>query len=174
MIRLLLPLLSLVGLVGCKSTSNLEVVSNFNAERYMGTWYEAARFPHGFERGLSSVSATYSPNEDGTVKVVNRGFNEAEQAWDEIEGVARFKNHSDQGWLEVSFFKPFYGAYKIIYLDEAYTQAIVTGPTYDYLWILVRDPKISQSELDNLVSLAQKQGFETNRLIFVDQAKTPS
>ena len=158
-------------MAGCRSTSNLEVVTNFEVERYLGVWYEAARMPHGFEKNLSSVSADYSFNENGTIKVLNRGFNDKKLKWEEIEGVAKFKTAEDQGWLKVSFFKPFYASYKVIYLNEAYTQAIVTGPTYGFLWILVRDPALPKAETERLVSKAGEFGFETEKLIIVDQSK---
>lgn len=169
--KIILPALSLLLLPGCKSTSKLEVVSGFDADRYLGTWYEAARYPHRFESGLSSVSAEYSRNPDGTIKVANRGFNDNDQKWENIEGIAKMKGAPDRGWLKVSFFQPFYASYKIIHLDENYTQAIVTGPTYGYLWILVRDPALPRPKLDALVAKATAFGFDKEKLIYVDQSK---
>lgn len=165
-----IALLSLA-LVGCKSTSNLEVVSDFDSGKYLGTWYEVARYDHRFERNMSNVSATYSKNEDGSIKVLNRGFKEGKQEWDDIEGVAKPKGDADRGWPKVSFFWPFYASYKIIHLDDAYTEAIVTGPTYGYLWILVRDPALPEADLQRLVGLAEGFGFERSEMIFVDQSK---
>ena len=156
---------------GCRSTSNLEVVSEFEVERYLGVWYEAARMPHGFEKNLSSVSATYSFNEDGTIKVLNRGYNDKKLEWEDIEGVAKFKADQKQGWLKVSFFKPFYASYKVIYLNEDYTQAIVTGPSYGYLWILVREPALPKIEIEALIAKAGAFGFETETFILVDQTR---
>jgi apolipoprotein D and lipocalin family protein len=164
----------LLELAGCTSTSKLKVVSNFDADRYTGVWYEAARYPHRFEKGMSAVSATYSFNENGTIKVLNRGYVDGKQEWEEIEGVAKYKGSKDQGWLKVSFFKPFYASYKILYLDENYTKAIVTGPSYGYLWILVRDPKLPDSELNELIGKIKKLGFDSEKLIIVDQSKNPS
>jgi len=163
-----IALLILLALAGCRSTSDLKVVTGFDLDRYQGVWYEAARYPHRFEKGLSSVSATYSLNDDGTVKVLNRGYKADKQQWEEIEGVAKLHGAADEGWLKVSFFKPFYASYKIIYLDENYTQAIITGPTYGYLWILVRDPNIPTDELEKLITKAVGFGFDRNKLILVD------
>ena len=169
--KALLSVLIICSLAGCKSTSGLDVVSEFKAERYLGIWYEAARLPHGFEKNLSSVSAEYSRNTDGTIKVVNRGFNDLSQQWETIEGVAKFKGAEDAGWLKVSFFKPFYASYKIIYLNDDYTQAIVTGPTYGYLWILVRNRALPEADLDRLVAKVDRFGFNTADLIIVDQSQ---
>lgn len=174
MIKLLVSLLLLTALSGCKSTSNLSVVEHFDADRYLGVWYEAVRYPHRFEKGLSSVSATYSKNDGGTIKVINRGYEDSKQAWEDIEGVAKFKGDKDVGWLKVSFFKPFYASYKIIYLDDHYSKAIVTGPSYGYLWILVRDPNLSQKELDQLIAKAASMGFDPEKMIRVDQSKNKS
>ena len=168
--QLMSLLLIVLGLTGCKSTSSLKVVSDFELDQYLGTWYEAARYDHRFEKGMSAVSATYSMNEDGTIKVLNRGYKDGKQEWGEIIGVAKSKGDADQGWLKVSFFKPFYASYKIIYLDPEYTKAIVTSSTYGYLWILVRDPALPEAELDQLVDRAKGFGFERDKMILVDQA----
>ena len=158
-------------LAGCRSTSKLEVVSGFNQDRYLGTWYEAVRYDHGFERDMSNVSATYSLNDDGTIRVLNRGYKENTEVWDEIEGVAKPKKDKDIGWLKVSFFKPFYASYKVIYLDSGYTEAIVASSTYSYLWILVRDPALPNEKLIALVDRAEELGFDRGKMIFVDQGK---
>lgn len=163
--------LALLVLAGCKSTKDLAVVSDFSPERYMGVWYEAARYPHRFEKGMSSVSATYTLNEDGTVKVLNRGFLDEEAKWEEIEGVARPKGRSDIGWLKVSFFKPFYASYKIVYLDDDYSRAIIAGPTYGYLWILSRSPNLPDNELETLIQRTEQMGYERKKIIVVDQSK---
>jgi apolipoprotein D and lipocalin family protein len=163
-------LLLILAASGCRSTSDLEVVSGFDIDRYLGVWYEAARYPHGFEEGLVSVTATYTRNADGSIKVLNRGYDPVKKKWDEAEGVAKMKGDPDKGWLKVSFFKPFYASYKVLYVDDAYTRAIVTGPTFGYLWILVRDPNISEQKLKELVSSAEQFGFDPDKLILVDHS----
>jgi len=155
---------------GCRSTSDLRVVSGFEIDQYLGTWYEAARLPHRFEKDLTAVTAQYSRNPDGTIKVVNRGYNPGTRQWKDIQGVARWKSEPTEGWLKVSFFKPFYASYKILYLDEGYTRAIVTGPNYNYLWILVRDPALPKPELEQLISKAGEFGFDTARLQIIEHS----
>ena len=79
----------LLVIAGCvRVPDGVETVDGFELERYLGTWYEIARLDHSFERGLSSVTATYSLREDGGVRVVNRGYNGSEGIWDEAEGKA--------------------------------------------------------------------------------------
>jgi apolipoprotein D and lipocalin family protein len=121
---------------------NVKVVESVNANQYFGTWYEIARLDQSFERGLEKISATYSLNEDGSIKVLNRGFNVAKKEWKEAEGKAYFvdapkADKTNTGKLKVSFFGPFYGAYNIIALDKPnYNYVMICGPDKSYLWIL--------------------------------------
>jgi apolipoprotein D and lipocalin family protein len=158
-------------LLGCTSVPNgLKPVSNFDTERYLGTWYEIARLDHSFERNLMNVSAEYVLNPNGTIEVTNRGYNEKERKWQAIEGKAKFIGDNTQGSLKVSFFGPFYGGYHVIALDtEAYQYAMVAGPNRSYLWILSRDKTLNQDIYDELVSQAQNWGFDTSQLIKVSQ-----
>jgi len=160
-----------VTLLGCTSVpKGLKPVSDFDADRYLGTWYEIARLDHSFERNLINVSAEYLRNPDGTIEVTNRGFNEKKREWQAIEGKARFIDDDMQGSLKVSFFGPFYGGYHVIALDkEAYQYAMVAGPNRSYLWILSRDKTMNENVYDELVSQAEKWGFDTSQLIKVTQ-----
>ncbi len=147
---------------------NVTPVSNFKLERYLGKWYEIARLDHSFERGLSRVTAHYSLREDGSVRVINRGYSEKEDKWKEAEGRAYFVNQLDQGYLKVSFFWPFYGSYIVFALDhEEYEYSLVCGPNKSYLWILARRPEISEELKNKLVEKATMLGFLTEKLIFV-------
>jgi apolipoprotein D and lipocalin family protein len=157
-------------LTGCvRIPEGVQPVDNFNLERYLGKWYEIARLDHSFERGLSRVTAEYSLRDDGGVRVVNRGYAVNKQKWKEVEGKAFFVNEPDQGYLKVSFFGPFYGAYIVFALDrEAYTHALVCGPSKSYLWILARTPHLDKKIRDTLVMKAAALGFDTSQLLFVD------
>ena len=109
-------ILLLTGCVGIPE--NVKPVENFKLENYLGKWYEIARFDHSFERGLSRVTADYSLRDDGGLKVINRGYSVKEDKWKEAEGKAYFVRESDQGYLKVSFFGPFYGSYIVFELDH--------------------------------------------------------
>ncbi|WP_063660264.1 lipocalin family protein [Aliivibrio fischeri] len=163
----------LMMLNGCLGMpKGVEPVTGFELNRYLGTWYEIARLDHSFEDGLSQVSAEYSINEDGSVKVINRGFSDQDQdqQWSEALGKAKFVDGSDEGYLKVSFFGPFYGSYVVFELDkENYQYAFVSGPDLDYLWLLSRTKKVDQEVIERFVSTAQSLGFKTNELIFVEQ-----
>ena len=149
----------------------VDVVSGFDLNRYLGTWYEIARLDHSFERGLSNVTATYSLRDDGGVKVVNRGYHAEDGEWDEAEGKAYFVGDEDVGQLKVSFFGPFYGGYNIFELDkDDYQFSMVAGPDRSYLWILSRTPELEPEVLQGLIGKARDLGFNTDELIVVEHA----
>ena len=155
---------------GNATPAGLTPVQGFQPDQYLGIWYEIARLDHSFERGLDQVTATYSKRDDGGLTVINRGYNTEKQAWEEAEGKAYFVDGPDKGKLKVSFFGPFYGAYNIIVLDKVnYNFALVAGPDRDYLWILSRTPQLSFPVKAELVARAQALGFDTSKLIYVDQ-----
>jgi len=154
---------------GCaRSTADLPAVRDFSLEQYAGTWYEIARFPHSFEEGLQSVSATYTLREDGGVRVVNRGYDTAAGRWKSVEGYAVPADDPQVGVLDVTFFWPFYGTYKILELKgEPYSTALVTSGSYDYLWILARSPDPPEEQVRELKEKAREFGFDLSRLITV-------
>lgn len=155
---------------GCVSLpENVTPVSGFKLEKYLGTWYEVARLDHSFERGLSRVTAEYSLREDGGVRVLNRGYLVGEDRWKEAEGKAYFVDTPDSGFLKVSFFGPFYGAYVIFELDQSnYRYALIAGPDKSYLWLLARTPRLEGDLFERLVARASALGFDTRRLICVN------
>lgn len=160
--------LLLTGCVGLPE--NVKPVDHFNADRYLGKWFEIARLDHSFERGLSKVSASYSLRDDGGIRVINRGYDAQKQQWKEAEGKAYFVNGKDQGYLKVSFFGPFYGAYVVVELDhEGYQYSLVSGPNKSYLWILSRTPQMHPEVQKRLVERAAALGYDTGKLIFVEQ-----
>jgi apolipoprotein D and lipocalin family protein len=163
--------LMLVGLCGCAQIpKGVVAVTGFDVQRYLGTWYEIARLDHSFERGLINVTATYSLNDNGSLRVVNRGFDPKQNKWKQAEGRAYFVSRPDIGRLKVSFFGPFYGGYNIIDLDEQnYSYVLICGNSRSYLWILAREPQLSDTVMASLIQKAKRLGFNTDALIYVQQ-----
>jgi apolipoprotein D and lipocalin family protein len=155
-------------LAGCVSIpDNVTPVTEFETEKYMGTWYEIARLDHWFERDLDQVTANYKLQDNGTVQVINRGFDGNKQEWKEAVGKAKFVDDINTGYLKVSFFGPFYGAYVVFELGENYDYAFVAGNDTDYLWFLSRTPEVSEAMQQHFISKASELGFPTDELIFV-------
>jgi apolipoprotein D and lipocalin family protein len=169
--KILLMLMTTMLLTGCLGMpKSVTPVDQFELERYLGQWYEIARLDHSFERGLTQVSAEYTRREDGGVAVLNRGFSAAKGEWQEAEGKAYFVNDSDQGYLKVSFFGPFYGSYVVFELDhEGYQYAFVSGPDTSYLWLLARTPEVQPEVMQKFMRMAKVRGFDTDAVIVVEQ-----
>lgn len=157
-------------LASCVGVPNdIKPVENFQANKYLGTWYEIARLDHSFERGLQHVTANYSLRDDGGIKVINRGHSAEKNEWKESEAKAYFVDGPHKGHLKVSFFGPLYASYVIFDLDENYQYSLVTGHNKSYLWILSRTPTLDNASKTKLVQKANALGFDTKELIYVDQ-----
>jgi len=170
---LALLLVLLLGLAGCATAppAGLTPVTPFDVNRYAGKWYEIARMDHSFERGLSDVSARYTVQPDGSVQVINRGFDVSRQAWKEAVGKALFTGDANRGALKVSFFGPFYGGYNVVALDPDYRWSLVVGPDLGYVWILARERQLSPAVRQQVLEKARSFGIEVDRLIWVDQSR---
>ena len=145
------------------------VISDFDLLRYLGTWYEIARFDHSFERGLENVMAEYVLREDGMVGVTNTGWKDGK--YKVAEGKARQPDPAgDPARLQVSFFLFFYSDYDILMLDEDYQYALVGSKSPKYLWILSRTHELSDAVLDMILEEASGRGYNIDNLIWVDQS----
>lgn len=143
-------------------------IKNFNSEKYLGKWYEIARFDYRFEKDMDNVTAEYSLNPDGTIKVKNRGYNYVKKEWKESVGEAKFVNDKSEARLKVSFFKPIWSGYNVIDIDENYQYALVVGNSTEYIWILSRTKEIPNSIRERFLEKARKLGYNTEKLIWVN------
>jgi len=158
--------LFLVGFIS--KADNVSPVKNFEIQRYVGKWYEIARYDSFFEKGLSNVTAEYSLNQHGSVKVVNSGVKQNGQSTS-VEGKAEFVDKTDEGFLQVSFFGPFYSAYIVFAIEDDYKYAFIAGNNYDYLWLLSRTPTVPKSVKDDFVKKSKSLGFDVDKLVWVKQ-----
>ena len=165
--KLLLTFLAAVLLLtSCKTTEELQTVDYVDLERYQGKWYEITKIPNRFEKNLIYVTANYTLKENGKIKVLNDGYNTKKGKYEKAVGEAKVNG---PGKLGVSFFKPFYGDYYIMELDEDYQWVLVGSPSRDYLWILARIPQISEELITELSKKAENAGFDISRLERMEQ-----
>jgi apolipoprotein D and lipocalin family protein len=147
------------------------VIGSFEKEKYLGKWYEIARYDFAFEKNLNNTTAEYAIRKDGKIDVINRGYNYITKKWSEAKGKARFRGADTIGELEVSFFGPFYAAYNVIALDKDYQYALVAGSSLKYLWILSREKTLPDEVKAQYLSIAQSLGYDTSKLIWVEHDK---
>lgn len=159
-------------LSSCQSIpKKAEPIENFNLNRYLGTWYEIARFDFKFEKNIDNSVAQYSLKKSGKVGVLNSGYNYKKEKWTSAEGKAKFRGDKSTAALKVSFFGPFYSGYNVIALDNDYKYALVAGKNLDYLWILSREKSIPKEIKSKYLAIAREVGYETSKLIWVKQDK---
>lgn len=154
-----------VTVMACRTGRKVDnsAVKTVDIFKYQGKWYEIARFNHRFERGMDQCIATYTLQDDGTIKVTNQGTKEGK--WKTSEGKAKLTG--EPGVLRVSFWGPFYSDYRIMALAPDYSYALVGGSSDDYLWILSRTPVLKKEACDYLLEEAQRRGYDTDKLIWV-------
>ena len=161
-----LPVLSLAQSPQCNNSP----ISDLDLSRYLGTWYEIARFDHRFERGMDNVVAEYLLRDDGMIDVFNYGWKDGEYRF--ADGKARRPDpKTNPAQLEVSFFLFFYNDYNVMMIDDNYQVALVGSRNPKYLWILSRTPEPDPVLLQTVVDEAQKRGYDTSKLIWVDQSR---
>lgn len=144
-----------------------DTVSHFDLNRFLGTWYEIARYDHYFERGLKQVTATYAIRPDGKITVLNEGYKKEKHK--QVIGKAYQPKATDPGKLKVSFFLWFYSDYYILELDDDYQFAVIGSSSEKYLWILSRSKTLAPDIYADLLQRIQQRGYDTEKLILVEQ-----
>lgn len=160
---------TILGLVPCHCRGQKvdnSTIGSLDLGRYLGDWYEIARFDHSFERGLTHAKANYKLNGDGTITVTNSGLKKGKSS----EAKGKAKTTDMTGLLRVSFFGPFYSDYRVMMLTEDYKYALVGSGNAKYLWILSRTPQVPEAMLKKILAEATARGYDTDNLIWVDQS----
>lgn len=156
-------MLLLFGACGSKK-NNLKPITGFDVNKYTGTWHEIARLPNSFEKNLVDVTAQYQL-EGNRLRVINSGLDTLKNNRSYSKGIAKFVGNKQTAELKVSFFRPFFGAYKVIRLEPDYSIALVVSDNYKYLWILARTKTIPQEKLNEYLAFIKQAGFDTQKLI---------
>lgn len=145
-------------------------VKELDVKRYMGKWYEIARFPHSFEKNLVGVTATYELMENGKIRVINEGYKNTLDGKHSIAtGKAKIPNKKEPGKLRVSFFWDFYSDYYVLELDPNYQYAMIGSSSDKYFWILSRSPQMDDKTYQMLVDKALRRGYNLKKLEKVPQ-----
>ena len=163
---------ALIAHSSCYSSGHIDIntstVKKLDIPRFMGKWYEIARYEHTFEKGMTHVTAEYSLKPDGKIRVVNKGIKNGKAK--EIVGKAKQPDPVEYpGRLKVSFFLWFYSDYYVLEMDNDYQYAIIGSSSDKYLWILSRTPELPKVTLDKLLANIKQRGYDLTKLIFVEQ-----
>ena len=171
-IMMCLGLLATV-LYACRSSarvSTLEVVPSVDLNRYLGTWYEIARYPNRFQKkDCVATTATYALREDGKISVVNRcRMGSPDGPEEKVSGKAWVVDPKTNARIKVQFFWPFSGDYWIIQLGEQYEYAVVGHPDRTYLWILSRTPQMEPELYAQIIARLKQQGYDPSKLLVAE------
>ena len=168
---ILLPLM----FISCKTMAwnnmkPLETVDFVDINRYIGEWYEIARYEHRFQKGCVGSKATYTMRDDGKISVVNECFDKSSSGkLRSAKGKAWVVDKQSNAKLKVSFFWPFAGDYWVIDLGENYEYAVVGHPDRKYLWVLSRTPEMDENVYQAILDRLQKQEYDTSKLFRTDK-----
>jgi apolipoprotein D and lipocalin family protein len=172
MSRLLLAVALALALPGCAALGLKHPVGNaavpqpakpVELARYLGRWYEIARYEQGFQKDCDGVTADYSLREEGGIKVVNT-CRKPDGRISDATGKAKVVDTATGAKLKVSFFGPFYGDYWVLDRDEDYAWAIVGEPSGRYLWLLARDANPPAAAKEAMIARARALGYDTGLL----------
>jgi lipocalin len=152
-------------LTGSRLKVDNSVVRTLDLDRFLGSWYEVARFDHFFERGMSQTKANYVLREDGNIDVINTGIKDGKPKT--ARGKAKLTD--TPALFRVSFFGPFYSDYRIMLLDADYRYMLIGSGSDTYLWILSRMPQIQDRDRATILAEANRRGYDTGKLIWVKQ-----
>jgi len=145
----------------------LKTVEHVQIDKYLGTWYEIARYEHSFEVGCSDVSARYSLKENGKINVINSCTKE-DGTISKAIGEAYVTDETNSK-LKVTFFWPFYGDYWVITLGENYEYVVIGEPAREYFWILSRKKSLDESIKKEILSSLPALGYDETKLIWTKQ-----
>lgn len=151
-----------------KSSTNTTPQRGVSLPRYLGRWYEQARYENWFESGMEQVFTDYTDGPDNSINVLNCGINrKGRQCTSLGRGFP-----TGYGRMEVSFVPPFWwfrAPYHILYVDEDYQNALVSGNGGEFLWLLTRQRHAADDTIGLLLREAQLRGFDTSKLRFTKQ-----
>lgn len=171
-LRILALSLAPLVLAGCAALGPKHPVGNqavpepakaVDTQRYLGRWYEIARYEQGFQKDCDGVTADYSLREDGKIKVVNTCRKPDGRITDAV-GRAKIVDPATRAKLKVSFFGPFYGNYWVLDRADDYSWAIVGEPSGRYLWLLSREAVPAPATIQAQIARARELGYDTTLL----------
>ena len=146
----------------------LQTVSKVDLNKYLGTWYEIARYEHFFEKDCKNVTANYSIMDENLIQVINSCVKIITNEKKEAKARAYAVDNTNSK-LKVSFFRPFYGDYWVLILDEQYNYAVVGTPNREYLWILSRTKTIDENIKTDILNKLPSLGFEPSKFTWTIQ-----
>jgi apolipoprotein D and lipocalin family protein len=165
-----MSILVLLPLLGCQTTNTIHTVPSVDLNRFMGDWYVIANIPTFIEKEAYNAVESYRLAEDGTIETTFKfnkgGFDGPIKTYNPRGYVRDEKSNAVWG---MQFFWPFKAEYRIIFLNEDYSTTVIGRTKRDYVWIMARQPAISDEEYDFILNFLQEQGYDISKVLKVPQ-----
>ncbi len=155
---------------GCQTLPPIKTVDYVELERFMGSWYVIASIPTFVEKEVYNGIESYRLDEDGTVETTfsfNKGGFDGPVKTYRPRGFIR-DAESKAVW-DMQFIWPFKAEYRIMYVNDDYTQTVIGRTKRDYLWIMARDPSIPTDDYDRIIQFVSDQGYDVSKINKVPQ-----
>jgi apolipoprotein D and lipocalin family protein len=170
-LRLFTVAVAALGLAACASkVPDMETVEYVDIERFMGDWYVIANIPTFLEKGAHNAVETYRLDEDGSIETTftyrKNSFDGKRKRYNPRAFITDTQTNATWG---MRFVWPIKADYRIIYLDDDYTRTVIGRQSRDFVWIMAREPSISDHDYDELVHLIESVGYDTAKLQRVPQ-----
>jgi len=168
--RSILAPLTLILISGCQTLKPIHTVEYVDLNRFMGDWYVIANIPTFIEEDAYNAIESYRLDDDGTVATTfsfNKGSLDGPLKEYHPRGFIRDRK-SNAVW-GMQFVWPFKAEYRIIFLSDDYSKTVIGRSKRDYVWIMAREPTISDEEYDDILSFLKDQGYDINKLQKVPQ-----
>ena len=166
----ILPIIVLF-LSGCQATTPIYTVDRVDLNRFMGDWYVVANIPTFIEKGAHNAIESYRLEDDGTIATTfkfNKGSLDGPLKVYTPKGFIRDEK-SNAVW-DMQFVWPFKAEYRIIHLNDNYTQTVIGRTKRDYVWIMSRSPSIPKMDFDRILEFLAEQGYDTTKINMVPHA----
>ncbi len=155
-------------MTSCRTPPPIQTEDSVDLERFMGDWWVHANVPTFIEKGVWNALEQYELNEDGTVATTfsfNKGAADGPRKTYYPKGFVR-DTESNAVW-DMQFIWPIKAEYRILYVDEDYTETVIGRRKRDYLWIMFRDQEVAEERLQALIDFAVEQGYEREAILRV-------
>ena len=136
----------------------------------MGDWYVIASIPTFLEKDIYNAVESYergSGNRIETTFTFHKGDFDGEKKRYTPTGFVR-DDPSNAVW-GMQFLWPIKADYRIVYLNDDYTQTVIGRNKRDYVWIMARTPQISSRDYTRLVQLVDELGYDITKIREVPQ-----
>jgi apolipoprotein D and lipocalin family protein len=166
----LVALAAILPLYGCSHQPPMATVDYVDIDRFMGDWYVVANIPTFLEKGAHNAVETYSTNDDGTIATTftfsKDGFDGERKTYNPTGFI---KDTNSNALWEMQFVWPIKADYRIVYLDDGYTITVIGRQARDYVWVMAREPSISDDEYQEIVQFIDSIGYDISKMNRVPQ-----